>query len=36
MEGLIIPVLFGALLAIAGFIALAIDRHLARQERRSK
>jgi hypothetical protein len=30
MEGLIIPGIFGALLAIAGFIALAIDRHLAR------
>jgi hypothetical protein len=33
MEGLIVPGIFGALLAIAGFIAMAIDR---RQQRRNQ
>jgi hypothetical protein len=33
MEGLIVPGIFGALLAIAGFVMLAIDRRQQRRER---
>ncbi len=33
MEALIVPGIFGALLAIAGFVMLAIDR---RQQRRAR
>jgi hypothetical protein len=37
MDALIVPGIFGALLAIAGFVMLAIDRRQQRRERaRSK
>jgi hypothetical protein len=36
MEGLIVPGIFGALLAIAGLVLLALDARDRRREQRNK